>query len=316
MGEILPAASTPQEVNAIQRDDARLLPGVRAICARHGLLGRDIARFATGSLPVYAVGDTLVLKLYPPHAQGPFETESDVLALLAGRLPIPTPRLEATGALDGWGYVLMERLGGRSLAEAWPEVPPAARERLAEVVGECLAALHAIDPGEVRAGRPDWAEFVRGQRERCVEQQRARGLGAAWLEQIPEFLGSVALEPPARGALLHTEVMREHLLVGPGAGGGLALSGLFDFEPAMVGAPEYEFASVGVFVSCGDAPLLRRLLCAYGYREGELDRSLQRRFMAYALLHRYSNLRWYLERVPPRAGEDTLDDLAARFWAV
>lgn len=315
MQELFPAASTPAEFSPVRRDDARLLPGVRAICARHGLAGQDVARFADGSLPVYAVGSSLALKLYPPCYRGDFGIESDVLALLAGRLPIPTPRIEAAGALDDWSYILMSRLGGRSLAQAWPEIPPDERGRLADALGECLAALHAVEAPGVRAIRPDWAAFVREQRDRCVEHQRARGLGEGWLEQIPAFLDAVALAAPARGALLHTEVMREHLLVAPGESG-FTLSGLFDFEPAMIGAPEYEFASVGVFVSSGDPGFLRRLLRAYGYRDDELDRGLQRRFMAYALLHRYSKLSWYLERVPPRAGDRTLDDLAARWWAV
>jgi hygromycin-B 7''-O-kinase len=61
---------------------------------------------------------------------------------------------------------------------------------------------------------------------------------------------------------------------------------------------------------------LRRLLLAYGSRERELDLGLQRRFMAYALMHRYSNPAWYLERVPPGEGDHTLDDLAARWFAV
>jgi hygromycin-B 7''-O-kinase len=317
---VLPPASTPEEFHPVRRDDRRLLPGVQVICARHGLAGQGVVRFAGGSLPVYAVGSARVLKLYPPCYRSDFETESDALALLAGRLPIPTPRVEAIGALDDWTYVLMERLHGRSLADAWPEIPPDQREPLADALGECLAALHAVDAGETRVPRPDWAGFVRQQRARCLEQQRARGLGPEWLAQIPAFLEAqdavdAALLGPGRGALLHTEVMREHLLVAPGPRG-LALSGLFDFEPAMIGAREYEFASVGIFVSCGDRALLRRLLRAYGYRSDELDLGLQRRFMAHALLHRFSNLRWYLERVPPHAGDRTLDDLAARWWAV
>ena len=35
--------------------------------------------------------------------------------------------------------------------------------------------------------------------------------------------------------------------------------------------------------------------------------------MAHALLHRYSNLRWYLERLPA-PGATTLEQLADRWW--
>ena len=94
---------------------------------------------------------------------------------------------------------------------------------------------------------------------------------------------------------------------------GWQLSGLFDFEPAMLGAPEYDFASFGLFVACGDGRFLCRSLRVYGYRDDLLDAALQNRLMAYAVLHRYSKLRWYLERLPaPQAV--TLEHLAVRWW--
>jgi Phosphotransferase enzyme family. len=116
----------------------------------------------------------------------------------------------------------------------------------------------------------------------------------------------------ARRALLHTELMREPLLVRTD-GSRCELSGLFDFEPAMVGAPEYDFASFGLFVACGDGRFLRRALLAYGLPARRLDAALQCRLMAYAMLHRYSNLRWYLERLPAQ-GAASFEALAARWW--
>lgn len=108
--------------------------------------------------------------------------------------------------------------------------------------------------------------------------------------------------------------MREHLLA-VRRSGGWTLSGLYDFEPAMMGEPEYEFASVGVFVACGDARFLRRILTAYGHPGDRLDAASQRRLLAYTLLHRYSDLSWYLQRMPTPP-ELTLDALAARWWSL
>jgi hygromycin-B 7''-O-kinase len=84
----------------------------------------------------------------------------------------------------------------------------------------------------------------------------------------------------------------------------------------MAGAAEYEFASVGLFVTCGEREPLRRLLLAYGYRPTDLGEPLQRRLLAYALLHRYSNLRWYLDRLPPPPGAETLEALARHWWSL
>ena len=84
----------------------------------------------------------------------------------------------------------------------------------------------------------------------------------------------------------------------------------------MQGAAEYEFGAVGLFFSCGSRRVLRRVLEGYGYDSADLNEALGRRLMAYKLLHRYSNLRWYLERTPPTSGEQTLEALAVKWWGL
>lgn len=321
----LPRLSTPAELSAIRRDEAALRPGVDTILARHKIAG-EVTRFADGSLPVYAIGDTHVLKLYPSVFASEHTTETSVLTAIEGKLPIPTPHVDAVGEHDTWSYLLMSRLHGESLATAWPRIDSAERERLMANLGEALAALHAIrDPVLGTLAPTSWTDFVAAQYANAVEHQRTKGLDETWLAQLPAFLASVPLDELARvrvgatrvrdGAphvLLHTEIMREHLLVREGARG-WELSGLFDFEPAMCGAAEYEFASVGVFVSCGDPRHLRTLALAYGYRDDQLDEAFSRRILAYAISHRYSNLKWYLERLPALEVR-TLDALAVRGW--
>jgi hygromycin-B 7''-O-kinase len=316
---LLPPAGTAAAFDALARDEPRLRAGVDAICARHAReLGgaTRAAPFPDGSLPVYAVGEAAVIKLFPPCHAAECDTESAALAAVAGRLPVATPEVIARGELDGWRYLLMSRLPGESLAARWPRLSPAEQLSLAAALGECITALHALDTAGIAVPRPGWREFLAAQTAGCADRQRARGLPERWAAQVPGFLAEVALEPPSREVLLHTEIMREHLLVAPDAAGAPRLSGLFDFEPAMIGAPEYELASVGLFVTCGDPALLRALLRASGHRDDELGRPLQRRLLAHALLHRYSNLRWYLERIPPPPGATTLDDLASRWWAL
>ncbi|MBN8510571.1 MAG: phosphotransferase, partial [Burkholderiales bacterium] len=159
-----------------------------------------------------------------------------------------------------------------------------------------------------------WPDFIARQRAEAVARHRARGLDAAWLDRIEPFLARWAPEAGGRTVLLHTEVMREHLLVERDTAG-WRCSGLIDFEPAMPGAPDYEFASVGLFVSGGERRLLHRLLRAYGHPGLDRDTSLPMRLLALALLHRYGHLRWYLQRLPvPGAG--TLEALAERWFGV
>jgi hygromycin-B 7''-O-kinase len=302
---VWPDASDEEDYDFIAKDEDALGPGLRALLAHLDVAAGPV-RFPTGSLPVYAVGE-YVLKLFPPVYLDELPVEAGVLEAVHGRLPVPTPAVHRSGEFEGWGYVLMDRLRGRSLADVWDGVD---RDRIADQLGATMAALHAVPPPVIDDWFPaDWEEFVADQRAGCAGRHRALGLPAEWARQIPGFLDRMDLAP-GRTVLLHTEVMRHHLLVDEGGD----LSGLIDFEPAMRGAAEYEFAGVGAYGSSGDARFLGRTLRAYGYRDDQLDAGLRRRLLAWLLLHYYSNLPAYLDRLPPPA-EPTLESLADRWFA-
>lgn len=311
-----PEADTAERFAALT--DAGLRPAVLSLCAELGYAGAGLRRFEDGSVPVYALGEDLVLKLFPPVHAEETAIESGVLRALSTVSTIPSPAVEQVGTRDGWGYVLMTRLPGSSAAEVWPRLSTSDRATLVADLGRTLATLHAVDVSRAPLGPADWSSWIEEQRATVVQRQRAVGTAESWIAQIPGFLDSVRLcgrdGGPPRPVLLHTECMREHLLLAQDPEG-WRLSGIFDFEPAMLGAREYEFAAVGMFVSCGDAELLHALLLAYGYTPDELTPEFSRRCLAYTLLHKYSNLRWYLSRLPAPP-EPTLDSLATTWWGV
>ncbi len=311
---IWPTAQNDADWDTLLADDAALAPGLAAVLARHGLAAQPIQRYDSGSLPVYAIGTAQVLKLYPPNELEHAQTEARVLQAVYGRLPIATPEPLAASTHEGWPYLLMSQLPGDRLVHAWPGLAQTDRDRLADDLGAAVAALHAIDPTPLADLPPPWETFIAAQRATAADRQRARGLDEKWIERIPDFLNEWMPPPAPRKVLLHTELMREHLTLVQ-TGGGWQLAGVFDFEPAMVGDAEYDFASVGLFVSCGDARFLRRTLLAYGHPEEALNDAVACRMMAWALLHRYSNLRWYLERLPV-PGATRLEELAAHWWAL
>ncbi|MET7540319.1 phosphotransferase [Streptomyces sp. NPDC005507] len=162
-----------------------------------------------------------------------------------------------------------------------------------------LAAAASSRPG---LGPGDWGAFVATQRKGAVEKQRGKGLSEAWCEQIPDFLDCATLAAPARPSLLHTEFMRQHLTTDAGR-----LTGVFDFEPAAVGAPAYDFVAVGLFTTRAEPGLLTRFFRAYG------ESFAAREQMAYALLHVYSNLPWYLRELPAPP-EPTFESLAETWF--
>lgn len=301
----LPPAESEEDFDELTDDDLR--PGVEALCRDLGADVSGLHPFPTGSLPVYAAG-RLVLKLFPEVYVEDLPVEAGVLAAVHGKLPIPTPGVHAVGERDGWGYILMDRLRGESLEIDWDALGPAARDGLATQLGEAMATLHALPHPEIDDWWPeDWDDFVAQQRAMCVARHQGLGLAPEWLEQIEPFLTSVEL-PKKEKVLLHTEIMRQHLLVAPE---GNRLTGLFDFEPAMRGAAEYEFVGLGCFVAEGDARFLGRALRAYGI---EPDAAFRRRMMAWTLLHYYSNVRKYLDRLPD-PDEPTFESLADRWYA-
>ncbi|MEU5019725.1 aminoglycoside 3'-phosphotransferase/choline kinase family protein [Streptomyces angustmyceticus] len=305
---MLPRVDTDDEWDAIVPDEAVMRPGAAALCDRLGLRAGPLIRFPAGSQPVYAVGDRYVLKLFPASAATDGLVEARVLAHLQGQLPVPTPYLHDAGACEnGWRYVLMSRLRGTDLAVAWPRIPPAERDRIATEAGETLAALHARDTAPLAdvLGPGDWDAFTGRQRGTAVARQRAHGLPEPWLEQIPGFLDAAPPAAPGPAVLLHTEFMRQHLTVDEHDD--WRLTGLLDFEPAMIGSRAYDFVAVGLFVSRGDPRLLTRVLRAYG------ETFAPATLLAHTLLHRYSNLPWYLRELPapPRP---TLDSLAETWF--
>ncbi|MER5215598.1 aminoglycoside 3'-phosphotransferase/choline kinase family protein [Streptomyces sp. NPDC002838] len=296
---MLPMVETDEEWDAVVPEKTVMRVGAEDLCARLGLAGAPLSRFPDGSQPVYAVGDELVLKLFPAAAAQDGVAEGRVLSHLHGLLPVPTPKAHDFGPYEsGWQYVLMSRLPGQNLAHAWDRMARADHERLVADVGETLAVLHALDPAPLAdvLGPGDWGAFLDHRRAAAVEQQRGHGLPSAWLDQIPDFLTSVALPHDPQPALLHTEVMRQHFLVDADS---RQLTGLLDFEPAMIGHRAYDFVGVGLFVTRGDPHLMARLTTAYGHAF-EPDELL-----ASTLPHVYSNPPWYLRELDAPA-EGTL----------
>ncbi|MFE7781301.1 aminoglycoside phosphotransferase family protein [Streptomyces nigrescens] len=305
---MLPRVDTDDEWDAIVPDEAVMRPGAAALCTRLGIRPDPLTRYPAGSQPVYAVGQRFVLKLFPAAAADDGVTEARVLTHLQGQLPLPTPYVHDAGEYEnGWRYVLMSRLRGTDLAVTWPRVPRADQDRIATEAGETLAALHALDPSPLTGflGPGDWGAFLDRQRTTAVARQRDHGLPEPWLEQIPAFLASVAPSAAGPGVLLHTEFMRQHLTVDEHDD--WRLTGLLDFEPAMIGQRAYDFVAVGLFVSRGDPRLLSRIFRAYG------ETFTPTELLTHTLLHLYSNLPRYLRELPAPP-EPTLESLAETWF--
>lgn len=309
--QLFPPAATEAAADAIEKTVAPFSAGLRVLGPQLGLPAAGWQRFALGSCPVFHHDDH-VLKLFAPPDHTLWQTEVAVLECLTGHAQVPAPRLRGHGTLDGWSYVWMSRLPGIALADAWNDLDPQQRGTLMHQVGALVANLRQVNVTGLRLPPPPWDGFVHQQRSGCLQRQRDTGLDEPWLRQVEPFLARTPLPHHGAPVLLHTELMRQHLLVEE-RNGQMVLCGVVDFEPAMVGNPEYELASLGLFVTCGQPGLLAQVLAGMDASALGTDPGFAQRCMAWALLHRYSRLRWYLE-VLPTDGERTLEELARQWW--
>lgn len=289
--------------------DAWRVP-VELIARRHGLASDSLFPFPTGSDIVWSAGDR-VIKLTAPKWATEIASEAAGLRRVRGRLPVDTAAVEAVGALEGWPYIVMTRVAGRPLGEAWPGLDPGARMGLAADLGRLTRVMHGLAGADEAGGWPAfWA--------RCTADvpghHAERGAPALLAREVGPFLEAEGPLRPSGFGLLHTELLDAHVLVTERAGQ-TELCGLIDFADSRVGPADYEFAAPVEFVFKGEAGVLRAFLLGYGDRPDRLDHARSRQMLAWALCHRFGDLARMVAACgggPP----DSLDALASRLYGL
>ena len=140
---VLPHIPDPDAPGAMRLDDDVLAAALKVVAARHGLDLAGAARMPYGSSPVLAT-DVLAVKIVPPKWVPELERETVALERVHGRLPVRTPEVIATGALDDWRYLVSDRLHGTPARDLLPTLTDRERVVLAEALGEALTALHRV----------------------------------------------------------------------------------------------------------------------------------------------------------------------------
>jgi hygromycin-B 7''-O-kinase len=291
----LPAALDPADFDERYRLDVDpWREAVREVCEAHGIAFQEPAPFADGSNLIAAVGQRVVVKIFPPFHRHQWESEHRVLAHLGGRVRVPIPELVASGVRDdGWTYVILGKLPGTTLERIWPACSLQEKADLLAHIGAMIAEVHSVPVGELAGLEPAWSGFLAKQAARCRARHERLGMPRWFVEGVETFVEEAMPLLPSTFApvILTGEYTPFNLLVEQGEGR-WGFSGMIDFGDSMVGFREYDLLGPCVFLAQGVPDLLRSLLRGHGYSDSELDESLRRRLMLLQVLHRYSNFRF------------------------
>jgi hygromycin-B 7''-O-kinase len=285
-----PALEDFAAFRAFRSDTARWLPMALDIARSHGVACSDPSLFATGTNLVVGLGERLILKIFPPLHRGQFISERATLRVLAGQLPIEVPEIVAEGERAGWPYVIMTRLPGVLASEVWPDMAEPARERVLRELGETIAAVQRVPPGELLQLTTAWPEFMHGQIAGCRARHQRLGLAPKFLDGLDDLLRDarelIPLDP--KPVILTGEYIPENFLLSCD-GDGWRVSGLFDFGDVFTGFGDYDLLGPSAFMAAGSPGRVRSLLEGYGYAKADIDGRFKRRLLALLLLHRASD---------------------------
>jgi hygromycin-B 7''-O-kinase len=286
----LPRLANIEAFRAWRADASQCLPAALDVARSHGLPHGDPHLFSTGTNLVVALDDRLILKIFPPLLRGQFVSERRSLSQLRGRLRLPIPEIVIEGERDQWPYLVITRLRGIVGSEAWPGLPEGEKERVLGQIGETIAEMQRVPPGDLSGVGLPWADFMARQIEGCRARHMRLGLPKKYLDGLDDILSDartlIPLDVPP--VILIGEYIPENFLLSRD-GEHWQLAGLFDFGDVMTGWKEYDLLGPSAFMTAGLPRRVDSLFRGFGYSQGDIDSTLKRRLMALMLLHRASD---------------------------
>jgi hygromycin-B 7''-O-kinase len=264
-------------------------PALTRLTAAHGLDDAAWERVRLGRNIVFAT-PTMIVKLGPPCWPGEMAREAAALQFVAGKLPVATPSVIASGAIDGWDYIVQARLPGTPLWELWPELAPADRATLATQHGRLMAAIHAQPVADAPAALEyDWAGLRAMQLAECAAEMAGAGVDAALVAAVDAYLAATVWSADASApVLLHGDLNHLNFLVAPHADG-WQITGIVDWGDAKLGSPAHELISPGVHMYKGQADALRQWYAGYGMAPAQRSERYEHVVMARAMMY-YSDM--------------------------
>ena len=287
----MPPIHTFEEYETFKEHTQTLEKMAQEIIERHQLSHASLTLFTEGTNIVFAYGEGMVIKIFPPFHLNQFTSDHLVLTHLEGKLSVKTPKLEHVGMLDGWPYMVMSQLEGTLLETLWETMDHANKVIIMRELGTLIREVHSLPTKGLEEIDCHWEQFIEQQFNHCLEQHRSKNLPKALLQELPAYLESVkAILPQIKQPVLLTGEYTPMNFLVKQVNGLWHIEGLIDFGDAMLGLPEYDLLGPGAFLIQGDKQLLSVFLQAYGYTPDQMTAQLSRQLTGLMLLHQYSNL--------------------------
>ena len=313
-GSLLPQVDSESQMDTLLVDAEVWRPAVAAICEHEGLDATRATHICKGSNVVWVIEDRLILKMFVPLWIGDAHVERTALAAASGH-GLPLPEIVKTGSLEGWPYLLLTKLPGRSFEEVLPELDAETGARICRDLGRAMRQLHQIDVTDVDLPRWEWRTFMEKRRAAFRNDHTHATVPAALLDEAEAWLDEVG--PPCTAdfdpVFLCADFTFEHVMCDM-VNGQLELTGLIDLADAMIGHAPYEFAAPAVFLTGRQPRWQRALLEGYGRPEWIGDARFREQVLTYILLHRYGRTAGTLQ-VLPAPTPRTFADLADALWS-
>jgi hygromycin-B 7''-O-kinase len=265
-----------------------------------------LTRFSYGSNIVYSYNHELVIKLFPSYFNDQFDREVEVLQAIDGRIHlVETPKLISVGSLEGWNYLIMSELKGTLLIDLWDELTTKERAACSVALGKVIEEFHQVPTEHFSKINVNWREFIHRQYQNRLDNHA--DLPPYLLQTLESYVDESYIDYNPDLKLLTGEYTPFNLLFNK-VDGKWTLTGVIDFADCFLGDGDYDLLGPILFLFNGNKEMTTAFLKSYGY--DELNESLRKKLMIYSILHRYSDINFYISKNEQAGKSEDFEELS------
>lgn len=274
----------------------------------------SLSRFSYGSNIVYSYNNEFVVKLYASYYKDEFEREIEVLKKIESQIKlVETPKLISAGTFEGWNYLIMNELKGTLLIEVWDKISIDEKKEFSIDLANVIREFHNIPSNQFAKLDVEWQVFINKQYKNMIDHQKNSHLPQELCNTLEEYVDDSYINYSPKLKLLTGEYTPFNLLFNK-VNDKWKLTGVIDFADSFLGDNEYDLLGPILFIFNGSKELTTSFLINYGFTDEELNDSFRKKLMIYAILHRFSNINYYISRNPKAINIKNFEELSKHLF--